>query len=59
MTLTQEQYDALIACAQALKEILGAAEGGEPYTEIELCAVDNFRELGVLYKSGILLPGEE
>lgn len=51
------QIAALIACAEALKDIINAAEAGEPYTASEL--ESSFSELNLLYDTGVRLAGEE
>lgn len=56
--MQKEQIEALLACAEALKDICNAADSGEAYLPGEL--LEFFGPLlNNLYASGILLSGEE
>jgi hypothetical protein len=55
--LTMTQLDALLECAEALKEIVNAAGNGHPYNKTEL--TDLFApHLSKLSATGIQLEGE-
>jgi hypothetical protein len=58
--LTMQQLDALLECAEALKDVVNAASGGDPYTSIELTAIGNgfVDALSRLSETGVRLNGE-
>lgn len=52
------EHDILIEALQALKDIIGAADNGQPYDREEL-EREFLPILGMAYDAGIRLPGEE